>query len=252
MFILKALTAVALLAVMLTAQNKITVAAAADLGPAFKEIASAFERQAGIKAEVLLGSSGNFFAQIQSSAPYDIFFSADREYAKKLQDSGLATDLTEYAEGAIVVWVRKDSKLDVSRGMDILRDSAVKKIAIANPSHAPYGHAAMNALEYYKLAGAVREKLVLGENISQTMQFVQTGNADVGIVALSLALSPATKDEGKFWQIPHDAYPPIRQAAVVLKSSKNQDAAKKFLAFVQSPDAQQILRRYGFVIPEKR
>ena len=151
-----------------------------------------------------------------------------------------------------MLWVRKDSKLDVSRGIDILKDAAVKKIAVANPSHAPYGRAAMSALEHCKLSDEARGKLVLGENISQTMQFVQTGNADVGIVALSLSLSPAMKDEGKYWQIPHDAYPPIRQVAVVLKSSKNQDAAKKFLAFVRSHDAQEILRRFGFVMPEKR
>src|SRR4051794_72298 len=138
MFILKALSAVALLAVMAMAQGKVRVAAAADLGPAFKEIAAAFEKQAGIKIEVVLGSSGNFFAQIQNGAPYDVFFSADRDYAKKLQDAGLATDLTEYAEGAIVLWLRKDSKLDVSRGMEIMKDPAVK-IALANPSHAPYG-----------------------------------------------------------------------------------------------------------------
>jgi molybdate transport system substrate-binding protein len=134
--------------------------------------------------------------------------------------------------------------------MDILKGPAVKKIAVANPSHAPYGRAAMSALEHYKLAGAVQAKLVFGENISQTMQFVQTGNADVGIVALSLAL--ATNDEGKYWQIPQDAYPPIQQAAVLLKSSKKREAARKFLTFVQSPASREILRRYGFGIPEKR
>jgi molybdate transport system substrate-binding protein len=234
------------------AQNKLTIAAAADLGPAFKEITAKFEKQSGSKTDVVLGSSGNFFAQIQNGAPYDLFFSADRDYAKKLQDAGLADGLTDYAEGAIVLWVRKDSKLDVSRGFEVLKDPAVKKIAIANPTHAPYGRAAMSALEHNGLADTVRPKIVLGENISQTMQFIQTGNADIGITALSLALSPALKDEGKYWQIPHDAYPPIRQAAVVLKSSKHQDAARAFLAFIQSAPAKEILRRYGLVLPEKR
>src|SRR5438270_9727306 len=125
------------------AQNKLTIAAAADLGPSFKEITAKFEKQSGSKTDVVVGSSGNFFAQIQNGAPYDLFFSADRDYARKLQDAGLADNLTDYAEGAIVLWARKDSKLDLSRGFELLKDPTIKKIAIANPIHAPYGRAAM-------------------------------------------------------------------------------------------------------------
>lgn len=230
--------------------KKLTIAAAADLGPAFKEITAAFEKQDGIHVDVILGSSGNFFAQIQNGAPYDMFFSADREYARKLQDAGLADNLTDYAEGSIVLWVRNDSKLDLARGMSVLDDASVKKIAIANPSHAPYGRAAMAALEYFGLADKVRSRLVLGENISQATQFIQTGNADIGITALSLALSPALKREGRYWEIPHDSYPRMEQAAVIVKTTRNRAAAVAFLAYLRSSVAQEIMRKYGFRYPQ--
>lgn len=242
------LCVVLLIAVASVAQTKkLTIAAAADLGPAFQEITSPFEKQSGIKVSVILGSSGNFFAQVENGAPYDLFFSADREYAKKLQEAGLADHLTTYAEGSIVLWVRNDSKLDLNRGMDVLLDPSVMKIAIGNPSHAPYGRAAMNALEHYGLVAKVKDKLVFGENISQATQFVQTGNADVGITALSLARAPALKTQGRYWEIPHDTYSRIEQGAVVLKSGPNRGAALAFLEYLNSAAAREIMRRYGFV-----
>jgi molybdate transport system substrate-binding protein len=242
------LAAVLLLSVGLYAQ-RLTIAAAADLGPAFKELTAAFEKRSGVKADVVLGSSGNFFAQIQNGAPFDLFFSADTDYAKKLQNADLADRLTVYAEGSIVLWVRNDSSLDLNRGIDVLLDPAIRKIAIANPSHAPYGRAAMRALEHFGMAEKLRDKLVFGENISQTTQFVQTGNADIGIVAMSLALSPALKSEGRYWEIPRDAYPRMDQAAVVLKASKNRAAAMKFLDYLLTPAARELMKRYGFRLP---
>jgi molybdate transport system substrate-binding protein len=231
-------------------EKRLTIAAAADLGPAFKEVAAGFEKQSGVKVRVILGSSGNFFAQIQNGAPYDLFFSADRDYAKKLQDRGLADQLTTYAEGSIVLWVRNDSKLDLARGMDVLLDPSIKTIAIGNPAHAPYGKAALSALEHFGLADKVRSKLVFGENISQATQFVETGNADVGITALSLALSPALRREGRYSEIPHDAYPRMEQAAVILKSAANREAATAFLSYLESATAKEIMQRYGFRMPQ--
>ena len=227
------------------------IAAAADLGPAFKEICAEFEKQSGTKVEVILGSSGNFFAQIQNGAPYDLFFSADKDYAQRLQNTGLADNFTIYAIGNIVLWTRKDSQLELSRGMNILLDDSVKKIAIANPAHAPYGRAAISALEYFHLADKIRAKLVLGENIAQATQFVQTGNADVAITALSLALSPALQD-GKRGEIPRDAYPALEQGAVVLRSAKNRTAALAFLEYLRSPSAQETMRKYGFHSAEEK
>jgi len=234
------------------AADELTVAAAADLTFAFKDIGAKFQAQTGSAVKLSLGSSGNFFSQIQNGAPYDLFFSADISYAKKLEDSGLAEPgtLYEYAIGKIVLWVPAGSKLDVSKGLAVLTDPSIHKIAIANPEHAPYGRAAKAALEHEGIYDQVKSKIVQGENISQTAQFVESGNADIGIIALSLALAPTLKDKGKYFEIPADDYPAIEQAAVVLKSSKKKDLAKKFLAFFKQPDTIEIMQRYGFVVPK--
>lgn len=250
MFVRRLLCVLLLLSITSVAQTKkLTIAAAADLGPAFKEIAAGFEKRSGTSVDLILGSSGNFFAQIQNGAPYDLFFSADQDYAKQLQDANLADHLTPYAEGSIVLWVRNDSKLDLNRGMDALLDPSVKKIAIANPAHAPYGRAAVSALEHFGLSEKIKGKLVLGENILQTMQFVQSGSADIGVTALSLALSPALKDSGRYVEISHDAYPRMVQSGVVLKTSKEAAIAVQFLEYLQSTEAASIMRRYGFRLP---
>ncbi len=152
------------------------------------------------------------------------------------------------------MWVRNDSTLDVSKGLDALRDPSVKKIAIANPLHAPYGRAAEDALRKAGVYEAIKDRLVLGENISQTAEFAETGNADAGILALSLVLSPALKDKGRYFQIPDNLYSPIQQGAVVVRASKNQQSAQAFLDFIKTPPETAILDRYGFVLPgrEKR
>ncbi len=232
--------------------GEITVAAAADLTFAFKDIAAKFQAQSGDTAKLSFGSSGNFFSQIQNGAPYDLFFSADISYAKKLEDAGLAEPgtLYQYAVGKIVLWVPSGSKLDVSKGLQGLNDPAIHKIAIANPDHAPYGRAAVAAMKHDGIYDQVKGKIVLGENISQTAQFVQSGNAEIGIVALSLALAPTMKDKGTYFEIPAQDYPPIEQASVVLKASKNKDLAKKFIAFLKQPEAAGIMTGYGFMVPK--
>lgn len=232
--------------------NEITVAAAADLTFAFKDLAAKFQADTGDSAKMSFGSSGNFFSQIQNGAPYDLFFSADISYAKKLEAAGLAEPgtLYQYAVGKIVLWVPSGSKLDVSKGLQILADPAIHKIAIANPDHAPYGRAALAAMKHDGVYDQIKSKIVLGENISQTAQFVQSGNAEIGIIALSLALAPTMKDTGNYFEIPAGDYPAIEQAAVVLKSSKNKDLAKKFMDFLKQPAASEIMTRYGFVVPK--
>ena len=152
----------------------------------------------------------------------------------------------QYAKGRIVIWVLKDSTLDVSSGLKSLLNPNIKKIAVANPQHAPYGQAAVAAMRKEGIYDKVRDKFVLGENISQTASFVVSGSADVGIVALSLALSPSMKEKGRYVEIPTDQYPPIQQAGVVLSSSKNKQVAEQFLSFIKTTSAADTLRRYGF------
>jgi molybdate transport system substrate-binding protein len=236
------------------AQGKeIRIAAAADLKFAMGELGETFEKQAGTKVNVTYGSSGNFFSQMQNGAPFDLFFSADIEYPKKLDAAGLAEPRTlyEYAVGRIVIWAPADAKVDVTKqGWKTLLDASVEKIAIANPEHAPYGRAAVAALQKAGIYESVKAKLVYGENISQAAQFVQSGNAQAGIVAMSLAVSPAMQ-EGKRWEIPPEMHPAIEQGAIVLKDAKNKEAARAFLEFVKSATGRAILAKYGFAFPEK-
>jgi molybdate transport system substrate-binding protein len=233
--------------------QEVRVAAAADLKFAMGELGEQFEKQTGTKLSVTSGSSGNFFSQIQNGAPFDLFFSADIEYPKKLEEAGLAEPgtLYEYALGRIVIWTPADTKVDLAKqGWNALLDASVQKISIANPEHAPYGRAAVAALQKAGIYEQVKAKLVYGENISQAAQFVQSGNAQAGIVALSLANSPGMKD-GKRWEIPAEMHPPIEQGAIVLKGAKNKEAATAFLEFVKSVAGRAILIKYGFTLPEK-
>jgi molybdate transport system substrate-binding protein len=237
-----------LLASLLCSAQEITVAAAADLNFALKEVAQKFEAQTGKKVNLIFGSSGNFFTGIQNGAPYDLFFSADIAYPQKLEAAGLTEPgtLYQYAVGRIVLWAPNSSKLDLNRGLAVLTDPAINKIAIANPAHAPYGRAAVAALRSANLYDRLSPKFVLGENISQTAEFVQSGNADVGIIALSLALAPTMSQAGRYALVPAELYPPIEQAAVILKSAKERATARQFLDFVKSPPGAEVLARYGF------
>lgn len=233
------------------AAQEITVAAASDLQFAFQDVGARFEKDTGKHVKLIFGSSGNFFAQIQNGAPFDVFFSADIGYPRRLEAAGLTEPgtLYPYATGKIVLWVPNQAKLDLNRGLQVLLDPGIRKIAIANPDHAPYGRAAVAAMRHENMYDQVSAKFVLGENISQTATFVVSGSADIGILALSLALSPSLKEKGRYVEIPDAEYPPIEQAAVVLKSSPNREIARQFLDFVKTPAIQDLLRSYGFSVP---
>ena len=237
--------------VSLAVAEEVRIAAASDLNFAFKEIVTEYEKTTGNHVKLTLGSSGNFFAQIQNGAPFDLYFSADIAYPRKLEEAGLTVSgsLYQYAVGRIVLWAGLESRIDVTQGFEALREPTVKKIAIANPKHAPYGRAAVAAMEYFKVYDQVKDKLVLGENISQAAQFIESGACDIGIIAFSLAVAPAMKSKGTYWEVPAEAYPALEQAAVILKSSKQQESAKSFLAFLKDAQGQAIMTRYGFVIP---
>jgi molybdate transport system substrate-binding protein len=229
----------------------IAVAAASDLQTVFPAVLERFQKETGRTVQLTFGSSGNFFSQIQNGAPFDVFFSADIDYPRRLEAGGQAEPGTmyEYATGHIVLWTRTASAIDVRRGLQALLDPAVKRVAIANPETAPYGRAAVAALRHEQLYDKVRGKLVLGENISQAAQFVESGNAEAGIIALSIALAPALRQSGTYDEIPVSFHPPIQQAAVVIKSSRNKDAAKQLLAFLKTPDIVRLLESFGFAVP---
>jgi molybdate transport system substrate-binding protein len=227
------------------------IAAAADLQYVLTDLSAQYEKQTGVKLAITYGSSGSFFAQIQNGAPFDLFLSADLDYPKKLVDAGFADadSLATYAQGHLVIWLPPDSPLDLTvAGFRTLLDPRIEKIAITNPEHAPYGRAAIAAIQEAGLYGLLKSKLVFGENVSQAAQFVQSGSAQAGLIALSLALSPAM-NSGKRWIIPPDRYPPVDQAVVLLKSSPNKQAAISFLAFVNSPKGRTAFERYGYSTP---
>ena len=231
--------------------QQITVAAAADLQFVLQDVATRFQKETGKTVKLSFGSSGNFFHQFQNGAPFDMFFSANLDYPKKLEAAGLIEPGTfyQYASGKIVIWIPNNSKLDLTSGLQSLLNPAIRKIAIANPQHAPYGQAAVAAMKKEKVYDEVADKLVLGENISQTASFVVSGAADAGIVALSLALSPNMKDKGRYAEIPGADYLPIEQACVILKSSQQKDTAKAFLNFIKTPAVVELFRTYGFDVP---
>ncbi len=236
-----------------SAQQQLTIAAAADLQFAFHDLGAQFEKQTGIPVRVTYGSSGNFTTQIENGAPFDLFFSADVQYPQKLIADGFAEpgSLYRYADGKLVLWVPNASNIDLSKGMAVLLDASVHKIAIANPKHAPYGQAAVAAMKSAGVYEKVESKLVLGENISQTAQFVQSGTVDIGLVALSLAVSPGMSNSGRYLEVPAKDCPPIEPAAAIVKQSKQKVDAKKFLEFMKTPVARRILEKYGFVVPRK-
>lgn len=232
------------------ATTEVVVAAAADLKFAMDSIVAVFSAQnRSITIKTIYESSGSFFEQINNGAPFDIFFSADISYPQKLKEANKTIgDVKPYATGHLVLWSKT---LDpVKEKMNTLLNSAVQKIAIANPAHAPYGKRAEESLHYYKLYDKIKDKLVFGENISQTAQYVQSGAADVGIIALSLALSPTMRQAGgKYWLIPEEAHAPLQQGYVLLPHAKDNAAATKFLTFFNSAAASNILKGFGFAQP---
>lgn len=231
--------------------EELAIAAASALNFAMKEVAAKFEAASGATVNLSIGSSGNLYSQIRNDATFDLYFSSDIGYPKKLEEAGLVVPgtLYRYAVGRIVLWVPNDSRLDVGKGLELLRNSGIEKISIANPKHAPYGRTAVAAMNYYHVYDTVKDKLVIAENTSQAAKYVESGAADVGIIALSLALSPAMKTVGRYWEIPLEAHPVIEQGAVILKRSTKQELAKQFLDFMKGSEAQEIMRRYGFSLP---
>ncbi len=232
--------------------SPLRVAAASDLVYAMEELVEGFARRTGIRVVVSTGSSGNFAAQIRHGAPFDLFFSADTTYPQALVREGLANPGSAfvYAIGRIVVWVPAGSPVDVNGlGIRAVLEPTVRRVAIANPAHAPYGRAAEAALRHLGLYEVIRDKLVYGENIAQAAQFVQSGSADLGIIALSLALAPNMRQFGRFAEIPPDSYPALDQGAVILKRAEKRREAWAFREYVQSKEGHTILRRYGFLLP---
>jgi molybdate transport system substrate-binding protein len=237
------------------AQTQIRIAAAADLKFALDDLVKTFEAQnPAIHLTTTYGSSGNFFSQLTNKAPFDVFLSADASYPQKLVDQGLASPATlfHYAVGRIVVWVPNESKLDLpSLGLRALLDRSVKKVSIANPEHAPYGRAAVAAMKSAQVYDAAKDKLVLGENISQAAQFIESGSAEIGIIAQSLAIAPQMANKGRSWEIPTGTYPPLDQAGVILNWTQDAKAAEAFGQFMLSPEARTTLSKYGFSTPAK-
>jgi len=235
-----------------SAAQPLTVAAASDLQAALPSIAAQFEKDAGAKVTVTFGSSGNFFTQIRNGAPFDVFLSADIDSPRRLERDGLAErgSLYEYATGRLVLWTRTDSGIDLRRGLPVVAESAVRRVALANPEHAPYGRAAVAALRHEALYERVKPKFVLGENISQAAQFAQTGNADVGLLALALALAPALKNSGAYVEIPAAFHPPIQQAVVVIAASRQKTLARQFVDVLKKAESVRILQAYGFAVPQ--
>lgn len=233
----------------------VRIAAAADLKFAMDEFLAIFrEEHPEIAIDVSYGSSGSLFAQLSNGAPYDLFLSADMDYPRRLIDEGVVLEDSEfrYAMGHLVVWAPKESPLDVERlGLDALTEPSAGSVAIANPQFAPYGRAAEAALRNSGVYKAVQNRLVLGENVAQTAQFVESGAADAGIISLSLALSPALRDKGRFREIPPNLYAPIEQGGVILRWARDREATRRFHAFLVGPTGKEILKRYGFSVPEE-
>lgn len=243
------LLACALLAAATAHAERITVAAAADLKFAMDEIVATFERaHPADEVDVIYGSSGKFHAQIRQGAPYDLYFSADSAYPRELAKAGFAgSEVRPYAFGRIVLW---SASLDASEmTLKSLADPRIARIAIANPKHAPYGKRAEEALRATGLWQKVEPRPVYGENIAHTAQFVQTGNAQVGIIALALAVNPELARRGSYWLIPDELHAPLEQGFVITKRANGNAAAKRFADYMGGKAARAVMTRYGFVLP---
>jgi molybdate transport system substrate-binding protein len=232
-------------------RGRVRVAAAADLNAAFADLIVRFGAAHDVDVSVSYGSSGNFYAQILNQAPFDLFLSADVSYPNQLAARGLTVPHSEftYAIGRLALWAPASSSLDLERdGLQALTLPSVGHVAIANPEHAPYGRAAIAAMQSAGVYDRVQPKLVIGENIAQTMQFVESGAADAGLVAMSLALAPTVK-KGRLFEVPASTYPRLEQGGTILKWAVDIDAARALRGFLLSADGQAILKQYGFSIP---
>lgn len=238
----------ALLMPVSTVAAELTVAVASNFTAPAKYLAEEFEAQSEHQVRLVFGSSGRFFAQISNGAPFDLFFSADQEKPQELIENGLAIDdsLFTYALGGLVLWSRDEQLIQSSPA--VLSSSQFRRLSIANARHAPYGIAAEEVLSNLNLLANLQSKLVRGENIAQTFQFVFTGNAELGFVAKSQVYQDDILISGSAWQVTEDLYSPIRQDAVLLQRASTNDAARAFLAFVRSGRGRSIIRSYGYVV----
>jgi len=234
-------------------RGRLRIAAASNLNAALAEIVARFSAARSVDVDITYGSSGSLYQQMTTHAPFDIFFSGDLEYPQRLANGGqtLADGVFEYGVGRLVVWVDGSSPLDVAHdGMRVLTDVSVHRVAIANPESAPYGRAAIAALKAEGLEGRVRPKLLNGDSVAQAMQFVQTGAADAGIVALSLALTPSGKS-GRWFEVPQADYPPLRQGGTILRWASDPGIARSLRDFVVGADGRAMLQQFGFSPPGK-
>lgn len=232
------------------AQNKVTIAVAANMQFVMEQLRADFEKESGIKVELITSSSGKLTSQIMEGAPYDIFVSADMHYPEELFKDGFATEAPKpYATGQLVLWTAK-SDLILASDLKILLSATIKKIAIANPKTAPYGVAAEEVLKYYKIYDKIKDKLVYGENIGQTEQFIETQAAEIGFIAKSLVLTDQLKGKGNWVDIDPKAYSPITQGAVILKHGKetNSVATRKFYEYLYSSKAKPVFKKNGYII----
>jgi molybdate transport system substrate-binding protein len=230
----------------LHAQKQLQIACAADLQPVMPTLDAAYERATGVRLVTAFGSSATIAQQLANGAPQDVFLSADTVHPQQLIDSGFALGPapTPYAHGVLVLWALKTSPLQPI-SLDTLKDSRLTHLAIANPAHAPYGLAAQQALQHRGLYSQLQPKLAVAENIAQTAQFAESGNAQAGLISLTIASSEHFRSIGTFVRIPADAYQPIQQSGVILKSSKQPALAKAFLDWLTSPIIQQQLKSFG-------
>lgn len=229
----------------------LTVAMAANLKYVFDDLAAEFKKETGIEVQSALGSSGKMATQIRNGAPFDVFMSADMEFAEGLYKDGYATTQAKpYVYGVLVLWTQKN--VDLSNGVAGLASANVAKVAIANPKVAPFGRQAIKALEYYKVRAAVEPKLVYGESITQVSQYVDSKAADVGFTAKSIVVAPEIKGKGKWIEVPPESYQPIAQGVVILRHGfeNNGEAARKFYDFVLSAKAREIFAKNGYAIKE--
>ncbi len=232
--------------------REVQVAAASDLRYAFEALRERFEgAHPNIRLKITYGSSGQFFAQLRNGAPFDLYFSADADYPRRLIAEGLAVDSSffRYALGQLVVWIPADSPLMLASWKE-LAGPKVHRLALANPRHAPYGRAAIAALQSLGLYERLRNRLVFGENVAQAAQFAASGAADAGLIALALALAPEMQQRGRYRLLPPESYPPIEQGAVVLQQAAARPEVWTFWRFVQRPEGRAVLHQYGFALPD--
>ncbi|MFO0878371.1 MAG: molybdate ABC transporter substrate-binding protein [Gemmataceae bacterium] len=234
-------------------EAEVRVAAAADLKFALEELADFFqEAYPHIRVTVTVGASGNLYAQLMNRAPFDLYLSADVDYPRKLGEAGLADpdSLFVYAIGHLALVVPRSSPIDLEkRGAQALTGPGVRKIAIANPRFAPYGQAAVQALESLGIHAQVKDRLVLGENVAQAAHFLHSGAVDAAALPVSLASVSPLREEARFWRVPEDAYPRLNQGGIILSWAQNREATQALAAYLQAPAGQAVLKRHGFGLP---